>query len=150
MPEEPFIHRMSFPLWSGRQSLDILRRHESALSGGVFYPSQAGGAANSVYWIAKHIATRGFKPTVIASNKGLAPDVPLNRWVENEAGRVMHVRTWSLSVPLGQTLRSLRDVCTADVVHLSSFFYPAAFVTGFAARILKKKLSGPRAVNSTR
>jgi len=113
----------------------------------VFYPSQAGGAANSVYWIAKHIASRGFEPTVIASNKGLGPDVPLNRWSQNEAGRVMHVRTASLTIPIGQTLRSLMHVHRADVVHLSSFFYPAAFVTGLAARVLKKKLSGRRAAN---
>ncbi|HQX82576.1 MAG TPA: glycosyltransferase family 4 protein [Vicinamibacterales bacterium] len=108
----------------------------------VFYPSQAGGAANSVYWMAKYLAARGFEPTVIASNKGLGPDVPLNRWNQNEAGRVMHVRTASLTAPIGQTLRSLLQVYQADVVHLSSLFYPAAFVTAFAARVLKKKLSG--------
>lgn len=115
----------------------------------VFYPSQAGGASNSVYWIAKFIAARGFEPTVIASNKGVGPGVPLNRWTENEAGRVMHVRTASLNIPIGQTLRSLMHVYHADVVHLSSFFYPAAFVTAFAARILKKKLSGPLVVSWT-
>jgi glycosyltransferase involved in cell wall biosynthesis len=106
----------------------------------VFYPSQAGGAANSVYWIAKFIAARGFEPTVIASDKGLAPEVPTNRWTEGEAGRVMYVRTASLTVPLGQTVRSLMHVRRADVVHVASLFYPTAFLTAFAATALGKKL----------
>ncbi len=116
----------------------------------VFFPSQAGGAANSVYWIAKSIAARGFEPTVIASDKGLAGDVPRNRWSQNEAGRVMHVKTASLRFPVGQTLRSLWHFSRADVVHISSFFYPTAFITAFAAKVLKKNSCGRRAVSSIR
>ena len=115
----------------------------------VFYPSQAGGAANSVYWIAKAIARHGFEPTVIASDKGLGPDFPTNRWNENEAGRVMHVTTPSLNFPVRQTIRALRHVSNADVVHLSSLFYPTAFVTAFAATALKKNSSGPCAASWT-
>jgi glycosyltransferase involved in cell wall biosynthesis len=105
----------------------------------VFYPSQAGGPANSVYWLTKELVNEGYEPVIVASDKGLANGHPRNRWVENEAGRVIHVKTRWLNFPIGQTLRSLANLGSADVVHLSSVFYPAAFATAFAARALKKK-----------
>jgi hypothetical protein len=108
----------------------------------VFYPSQAGGPANSIYWLTKNLVKEGFEPIIVASDKGIKNGYPLNRWTENEAGKVIHVRTRSLTFPIGQTLRSLLNFYRADVVHLSSFFYPAAFITAFAARALKKKLYG--------
>ncbi len=113
----------------------------------VFYPSQAGGPANSVYWLAKGLVREGFEPVLVSSDKGIEKGFPLNRWTANEAGRVIHVRTRSLRFPIGQTFFSLSHFYRADIVHISSFFYPAAFITAFAARILKKKLSGRPAAN---
>lgn len=116
----------------------------------VFYPSQAGGPANSIYWLTKSLVKQGFEPIVVASDKGLQSGFPLNKWTDNEAGRVMHVRTRSLTFPIGQTFRSLLCFSRSDVVHISSFFYPTAFITAFAARALKKKLFGRLEVSSTR
>ena len=106
----------------------------------VFYPSQAGGAANSVYWLTKQLAHEGFDPVIVASDKGLGSSHPRNQWVENEAGRIIYVRTRWLNFPIGQTLRSLANFNRADVVHLSSIFYPTAFATGFIARALGKQI----------
>ena len=106
----------------------------------VFYPSQAGGAANSVYWLTKELVNEGFDPVIVASDKGLESRHPRNQWIENEAGRVIHVKTRWLNFPIGQTLRAVPNVLRADVVHLSSFFYPTAFATAFLAKALKKKL----------
>ena len=105
----------------------------------VFYPSQAGGPANSVYWITKQLVNQGFEPVIVASDMGLANGYPRNRWVENEAGRVIHVKTRWQNFPIGQTLTSLANFGRSDVIHLSSVFYPAAFVTAFLAKTLKKK-----------
>jgi hypothetical protein len=113
----------------------------------VFYPSQAGGPANSVYWLTKSLLNEGFEPIVVASDKGLEADFPRNRWRENEAGKVIHVRTRFLHFPLGQTLYALRSFMRADIVHISSIFYPTGFIVAFAARALKKKLYGPRVVS---
>lgn len=106
----------------------------------VFYPSQAGGPANSIYWLTKNLVKEGLQPIIVSSDKGIEPGFPLNRWVENEAGKVIHVRTRSLTFPVGQTIRSLLSFSQADVVHISSFFYPTAFLTAFAARALGKKI----------
>ncbi len=105
----------------------------------AFYPSQAGGTANAAYWLIKNLVKEGFEPIVVASDKGLAPGFPLNSWRENEAGRVIFVRTRYLNFPVGQTLCSLRHFRNADVLHVSSVFYPAAFITALAARLLRKK-----------
>jgi hypothetical protein len=113
----------------------------------VFYPSQAGGPANSVYWLAKGLVREGFEPVIVASDKGIENGFPLNKWSVNEAGKVMHVKTRSLRFPIGQTFYSLRHFYRSDIVHISSFFYPTAFITAFAARILKKKLYGRPAVS---
>ena len=113
----------------------------------VFYPSQAGGPANSVYWLTKSLLNEGFEPIVVASDKGLDADFPRNRWSENEAGKVIHVRTRFLHFPLGQTLYALRNFLRADIVHISSIFYPTGFIVAFAARALKKKLYGRRVVS---
>ena len=113
----------------------------------VFYPSQAGGPANSIYWLTKNLVEEGFEPVIVSSDKGTSPGFPLNRWSDNEAGKVVHVKTKSLSFPLRQTFLSLANFHRADVVHLSSFFYPVSFITAFAARALKKKLFGPLAAS---
>lgn len=106
----------------------------------VFYPSQAGGPANTVYWLTKHLKRSGHEPIVVSSDKGLRPDVVLNEWQDTDAGRIIYIRTKFLNVPIGQTLSALSQVFRADVVHLSSIFYPAAFLTALFARVLGKKI----------
>jgi glycosyltransferase involved in cell wall biosynthesis len=105
----------------------------------VFYPSQAGGTSNTVYWLTKNLVKEGFEPVLVASDKGILPGFPLNRWLENESGRVIHVRTRHLHFPVGQTFYSLRHFHNSDVVHISSVFYPTAFITAIAARLFGKK-----------
>ncbi len=106
----------------------------------VFYPSQAGGPANSIHWLTKNLRQQGFEPVVVATDQGIPSDVPLNKWIENEDGRVIFIKTRSLRVPIRAAIRSLRSIGDVDVVHLSSFFFPTAFITAFAASLLKKKL----------
>lgn len=107
----------------------------------VLYPSQAGGTANTVYWLTKNLARHGFESTIIATDKGITGQVPLGRWIENESGRSKFIRTFIVNFPFHQTLASLLEFRRADVVHLSSVFYPSAFITAFAARLLRKKIA---------
>jgi glycosyltransferase involved in cell wall biosynthesis len=106
----------------------------------VFFPSQAGGPANSVYWLTKHLRKRGILPVVVASDKGLAPDHVRGRWLERDAGRVIFFHTPRTNFPVMQTLSALRQVSDADIVHLSSVFYPSAFIVAFAAGLLGKTI----------
>lgn len=106
----------------------------------VFYPSQAGGPANTTYWITKNLQNRGFETVIVATDKGIQPQIPLNRWLKTDGGKAVYVKTHFLNFPLYQTIISLLNFYKTDIVHISSFFFPTSFVTAFAARILKKKL----------
>ena len=106
----------------------------------VFYPSQAGGPANSIYWVTKNLLKHDFKPTIISTDKGLQPKVPVNKWIESDGGKVIYIKTKSLNFPFHQIILALANFSKSDVVHLSSFFFPTSFVTAFAARLLRKKI----------
>ena len=106
----------------------------------VFYPSQAGGPANTTYWITKNLQKHGFETVIVATDKGIQSQIPLNKWLETDGGKVIYIKTKSLNFPLYQTLISLSNFYKADIVHVSSFFFPTSFLTAFAARILKKKM----------
>ncbi|MGE3950218.1 MAG: glycosyltransferase [Pyrinomonadaceae bacterium] len=107
----------------------------------VFYPSQAGGPANTVYWLTKNLAGCGFEPTIVATDKGISGQVELNRWLATDAGGTIFVKTRFLHVPVHQTLISLRSLLSSEIVHLSSVFFPTAFITAFAARALGKRMA---------
>ncbi len=106
----------------------------------VFYPSQAGGPANTTYWITKNLLNHGFEPVIVATDKGIQSQVPLNKWLKTDGGEAIFVKTHLLNFPLYQTFISLLNFYKADIVHISYFFFPTSFTTAFAARILKKKM----------
>jgi glycosyltransferase involved in cell wall biosynthesis len=106
----------------------------------VFFPSQAGGPANTVFWITKNLAKKGLNPIIIATDKGLQKDFPVNQWMDIDGLKVIYVKTRFSNFPIRQTLIALRHLHQADIVHLSSIFFPTAFLTGFAARLWRKKI----------
>lgn len=106
----------------------------------VYYPSQVGGPANTVYWVAKHLGEHGFDPVVCATNHGLDPDFPVNEWIDTDGGRAIYVKTRWRNLPLFQSLTALRAVFGVDAVHLSSVFFPATFLSGILARMLGKPI----------
>jgi glycosyltransferase involved in cell wall biosynthesis len=106
----------------------------------VFYPSQAGGPANTIYWIAKNISKHGFQPIIVATDKGIQPEIPLNKWIEFDGCRAIYIKTRFLHFPIYQVLIALKHFYRADIIHISSFFYPTAFVIAIASRILNKKI----------
>jgi len=106
----------------------------------VFYPSQAGGVANSVHFVTKNLDKSRFSPTIVATDKGLQPEVERNRWFQNEDGKVIYIKTRSLRFPLRAAWHSIRNILSPDVVHISSIFFPTALVSAAASCLLKKKL----------
>ncbi len=106
----------------------------------VFYPSQAGGPANTVYWITKTLVKQGFNPIIVATDKGISGDIVVNKWLETDGGKVIYIKTYFQYFPLHLSVTSLLNFCRSDVVHISSFFFPTAFITGIAAFLFGKKL----------
>lgn len=106
----------------------------------VFYPSQAGGTANTVYALTKQLALNGFESIIVSTDMGVDNGVPKNAWHTTESGKVIFVKTRFSYFPFSHLIVSLLNFFRADIVHISSVFFPTAFITGFAARLLKKRL----------
>ncbi|MBA3769807.1 MAG: glycosyltransferase [Blastocatellia bacterium] len=106
----------------------------------VFYPSQGGGPANSVYWVAKHIDKAKVLPIIVSGDKGLDPSVERDMWASSEAGAVIYVRNRVERMSLRQTWVALKKLPGVDAINLSSLFYPPSLFIGIAARLLGKKI----------
>lgn len=89
---------------------------------GSFYPSQAGGPSNSVYWLTKALVRAGHQVTVVTTNRDI-PAQMCDQWTDTEAGRVRYVGTRFHHLPLRMIWIALRQVDRADVVHLTSIFH---------------------------
>jgi len=106
----------------------------------VFYPSQAGGPANTVYWITKNLSNHGFEPIIVATDKGIQSEIPLNKWMKMEGGKVIYIKTRFFFFFFYQILISLLNFYRSDIIQISSVFFPTAFITAFVARLLGKKM----------
>ncbi len=107
---------------------------------GSFFPAQAGGPGNSVYWLATALAGQGVQVTVVATTQGLAKTVPTNTWQETNFGRVQYVSDALLYLPLRHLWRSVGVLRQADVVHLTSLFYPPSFLLAGMALLCRKPI----------
>lgn len=106
----------------------------------VYYPSQAGGPANTIHWIVKNLPRDEFTATIVTTDKGIQPDVELNKWTETEGGKAMFVKTRILYFPLVQSIIAVFYLFRADLIHISSLFFPTSFVSGIVARIFRKPI----------
>jgi len=106
----------------------------------VFYPSQAGGPANSVYWATKHIDKGRVFPVIVSGDKGLDVSVERNRWRSTEAGRIIYVHNRVERMSIRQALVAFRELPGVDAINLSSLFYPPSLFIGIVGRLLGKKI----------
>lgn len=106
----------------------------------VFYPSQAGGTANMIYWITKNLAAHNYRSVIVATDKGIQSKVQLNKWIDIPGGRAIFVKTRFLDFPFRQTLVTLLYFYRSDIVQISSIFFPTAFFAAIASRMLGKKI----------
>jgi len=107
---------------------------------GSFYPAQIGGPDNIMYWHAKALQQRGHTVWVATTNDGIAADVPLDRWLKTDYGKVIYVKTAIHYAPLKLLLASIGPLLRCDVIHLSAIFYPISWLLAPLAIILGKKV----------
>jgi len=106
---------------------------------GSFYPSQAGGPSNSVYWLAKALVRAGYQVTVVTTNCDI-PTHLCDRWMDTDAGRIRYVSTCFHHLPLRMIWTALRQVAHADVVHLTSIFHAPSLPIAVWSFLKKKKV----------
>lgn len=109
------------------------------ISAGLFYPSKLGGPANTLYWLAKGLISKGMEVSVVTSNnfieKGL---VEFNKWTVVDKIRIRYC-TAKTRLSHRVIWHSIKEVRNCDVILLSSAFYlPSFFIALFSVFTSKK------------
>jgi len=110
------------------------------ISTGLFYPSKLGGPANTLFWLAKGLVSKGVKVSVVTSSnfieKGL---VEFNKWTTLDKIRIRYCNTKS-KISLSVIWYSLKEIRKCDLVLLSSIFYVPSFFIALISLLTSKKL----------
>ena len=108
---------------------------------GTIFPSQQGGPSNTVYWMAKALNTEGVEVTIISTNLGIDLNtIASNKWIDTNYGQVIYTSEWFHSLPLRLIFLSLKKLKEADIVHLTSIFYPPSWILAPIALLQGKKI----------
>jgi len=92
-----------------------------------YYPSQAGGPANSLYWLNCALNPDGFSSVVVATKYGLVSDSDSQTFSAN------HNVSFFNSKGKSFIKKSIQELKTADIVQFSSLFFPPTLPILFAA-----------------
>lgn len=111
-----------------------------------FYPSQKGGPANSIYWLAKALQNKGVQHTVVATDAGIQKNtIPVDRWIETEAGSVIYKKENNYIFWPKLITESARQVSKSDIIHLTSLFaFPSLMIAILSVLQRKKIVWSPR------
>lgn len=107
---------------------------------GLFYPSRLGGPANTLYWLARALLSKGLEVSVSSSNHFIN-DVGFesNKWVNLNGIRVCYS---SKKTPVGfrQLTKTIGEFRRCDIIMLSSICYIPNLMVYFIARISNKRI----------
>jgi len=108
---------------------------------GAFYPANTGGPSNTMYWHARALQSLSVCTTVVTTNRGIDPRiVPVNTWINNDAGMLYYAKTRIHYLPLNLLLKSISKLCSHDIVHLTSLFHPPSYLIAIVALLMKKSV----------
>jgi hypothetical protein len=88
-----------------------------------YYPSQAGGPANTLYWLNSELSVSDFSTQVLSTNFGLDSNVPLNEISENTSS-VNHQVQFLDNKSSGFLKIGMNAVQNSDIIQFSSLFFP--------------------------
>ncbi len=90
----------------------------------IFYPSQAGGPANSVYFLAKELVKQGMEVFVFTTTIGIndLSKIKINEWNSVDGMNVYYSDRYWKHIPYNKILIS--DIPKVNLFHFSSFFDP--------------------------
>lgn len=105
---------------------------------GSFYPDQSGGPSNTIYWHCKALFRQNHEPIVVTTNKGI-PQNLCDNWQNTNYGRVIYLKTKYHYLPFRMIKVVWRELQNADIVHLTSLFYPPSFIIAFINTLFYQK-----------
>lgn len=102
-----------------------------------YYPSQAGGPANTLYWLNKSLNNKFFNVSIIASTFGLqvTQDCIDLHYQNNPKHKVKFIKSKTSFL-----IHSLRELIVCDTIQFSSIFFPPTLPLLALAFILQKKI----------
>jgi glycosyltransferase involved in cell wall biosynthesis len=102
-----------------------------------YFPSQAGGPANALYWLNKSLGRKGFESTVISTDYGLKDnEIEFEKLYGNYNIQVHFVKG---TLPF-LNLNKIQKVVGGDIIHFSSLFFLPTLFYFFIGLFLKKKI----------
>ncbi|MCC6724506.1 MAG: hypothetical protein IT258_08345, partial [Saprospiraceae bacterium] len=110
------------------------------VSVGSFYPDQAGGPANTVYWLTKGLVSKGIEVVVVTSDRGLKNLYPVDQWQDTEFGKVLYVATQNILLPWRVVLKTIAQLRNFETVYVTSVFYTLSFIIAPIAVLLGKRV----------
>lgn len=102
-----------------------------------YYPSEAGGPANSIYWLNEALANEGLKCIVTSTKFG----IPIYRKAKTE--NIYHPSnsiTFKNKIYNFFTKNEVSKVVSSDIVHFSSIFFGPTIPLLFMAKIFGKSI----------
>jgi len=115
------------------------------ISTGLFYPSKLGGPANTLYWLAKGLISKGINVSVVSMYKHIDDDrITSDQWTVIDGIKTLYC---SAKTKLAHRViwQSIKEIKKCDVLILSSFhFIPCFFVGIYALHSKKKIIWSPR------
>jgi glycosyltransferase involved in cell wall biosynthesis len=95
---------------------------------GTFFPSQAGGPSNTMYWIASALYDHGIQSTVVTTMGGIEDSSIGNKWQTTRYGKIIYYDYLVAHLPLKMIFQSIRNLHRHDIVHLTAFFSPPSWL----------------------
>ena len=109
---------------------------------GSFYPAQAGGPNNTIYWLAKRLVSAGNRVEIVTTNKGIKEEhkIALDKSIDLDGIKARYCSTRFHQLPFSMIVHSSRAMKNADIVQLNSVFYIPSIIIAFIARLKGKKV----------
>jgi glycosyltransferase involved in cell wall biosynthesis len=102
-----------------------------------YYPSQAGGPANTIFWLNEELAKVGYSCLVTSTMFGLENNYSVNQRAYNPANKVKFVAN-TLGFFRSSELKKLLE---AEVIHFSSLFFRPTLPLIILGIVLRKKVA---------
>tara|TARA_Y100000590_G_scaffold141270_3_gene162058 strand:- start:1245 stop:2372 length:1128 start_codon:yes stop_codon:yes gene_type:complete len=101
----------------------------------AYYPSQVGGPANTIYWLAKALSREKVDVTIVSTNLGLENNqVKTDSFIKTNYGKIYYGEGSGFNIKT--IIQSLSEVKHHDIIHTNGLFDPIGLVTFFYAKLL--------------
>lgn len=101
-----------------------------------YYPSQAGGPANTIFWLNEELAHAGYSCIITSTFFGLDKSMKLDQQTFHPANSVNFVN----SIVAFFSVSELKKVLSSDTIHFSSLFFTPTLHLLFMGLLFNKKI----------